>query len=477
MENAADGKAVLHRARCEELEVELEFEERTGDVVETEPLSMENLQEGDLGFDEPRRGQLREGIVMQRRDDGLVVDIGAKRDGIVPVADLAQLEGADAFEIGQTVPVIVMKPRNNDGNVELSIAQAKQQEDWLTAEQMKNDETVCEAKVVESNRGGLTVEFGRLRGFVPMSQLIGFGRIRQASERYRRLGALVGKTMLLKVIEVNRSRRRLILSQQAAAKEWRTERRKQLLEDLEAGQVRSGRLSQITNFGLFVNLGGLDGLVHVSELSWGRIENPADVYRVGQRVKVKVLSVDRDRQRIALSIKALAPDPWDTAEERYTIGQLADGKVSQLADFGIFVELEPGVEGLLHNSELLAAEQRDELTVGTEVLVKVIRIEPDRRRIGLSARQVRREEWEQWYAEAASRAEAKAQAKAEAEAAAALDDLDEGDDFLAEGEVLEAVENADVEVETEEVVEPVDDVEIEAEEVIAPADDVEASEA
>ncbi len=466
MENAADGKAVLHRARCEELEVELEFEERTGDVVETEPFSMENLQEGDLGFDEPRRGQLREGIVMQRRDDGLVVDIGAKRDGIVPVADLAQLEGADAFEIGQTVPVIVMKPRNNDGNVELSIAQAKQQEDWLTAEQMKNDETVCEAKVVESNRGGLTVEFGRLRGFVPMSQLIGFGRIRQASERYRRLGALVGKTMLLKVIEVNRSRRRLILSQQAAAKEWRTERRKQLLEDLEPGQVRSGRLSQITNFGLFVNLGGLDGLVHVSELSWGRIENPADVYRVGQRVKVKVLSVDRDRQRIALSIKALTPDPWDTAEERYTIGQLADGKVSQLADFGIFVELEPGVEGLLHNSELLSAEQRDELTVGAEVLVKVIRIEPDRRRIGLSARQVRREEWEQWYAEAASRAEAKAQAKAEAEAAAALDDLDEGDDFLAEGEVFEALENADVA-----------DVEVEAEAVVEPADDVEASEA
>lgn len=424
---------------CEELEVELEFEERKGDVTETEPLSMENLEEGALGFDEPRRGQLREGIIMQQREDGLVVDIGTKRDGIVPAADLAYLSGGADFQVGQTVPVIVVQPRNNDGNVELSISQAKQQEDWLKAEQMKNDETVCEATVLESNRGGLTVEFGRLRGFVPMSQLIGFGRIRQASERYRRLGALVGKKMLLKVIEVNRGRRRLILSQQAAAKEWRTERRRQLLEELESGQVRSGRLSQITNFGLFVNLGGLDGLVHVSELSWGRIENPADVYRVGQRVKVKVLNVDRDRQRIALSIKALIPDPWETATERYVVGQLAEGKVSQMADFGIFVELEPGVEGLLHNSELLAAEQRTELTVGTEVLVKVIRIESDRRRIGLSARQVRREEWEQWYAEAESRAAAKAQAQQKSTEHVDAD-LDEEDDFLVEGEVFEDVE-------------------------------------
>ncbi|MBN1921373.1 MAG: S1 RNA-binding domain-containing protein [Anaerolineae bacterium] len=416
--------------------MELEFEERKGEVAETEPLTMENLEEGALGFDEPRRGQLREGIIMQQREDGLVVDIGTKRDGIVPVADLAYLTNAADFKIGQTIPVIVVQPRNNDGNVELSISQAKQQEDWLKAEQMKNDETVCEATVLESNRGGLTVEFGRLRGFVPMSQLIGFGRIRQASERYRRLGALVGKKMLLKVIEVNRGRRRLILSQQAAAKEWRTERRRQLLEELEPEQVRSGRLSQITNFGLFVNLGGLDGLVHVSELSWGRIENPADVYRVGQRVKVKVLSIDRERQRIALSIKALIPDPWETAEERYAVGQLAEGKVSQMADFGIFVELEPGVEGLLHNSELLAPEQREELTIGTEVLVKVIRIEPDRRRIGLSARQVRREEWEQWYAEAAVRAAAKEQAQQKMAETADTEDLDEEDDFLTEGEGL-----------------------------------------
>jgi len=269
-----------------------------------------------------------------------------------------------------------------------------------------------------------------------MSQLIGFGQIRQATERYRRLNALVGKKMLLKVIEVNRGRRRLILSQQAAAKEWRAERRRQLLEELQPGQVRTGRVSQITNFGLFINLGGLDGLVHVSELSWGRIENPAEVYHVGQRIKVKVLSVDRERQRIALSIKALVPDPWETVEQRYTIGKLVEGKVSQMADFGVFVELEPGVEGLLHNSELLSDEQREELAVGTNVLVKVIRIEPDRRRIGLSARKVGREEWEQWYAEAAARAEAQEQARREAEAQA-VPESESAESLLAEDEIFD----------------------------------------
>ncbi|MBN1259569.1 MAG: 30S ribosomal protein S1 [Anaerolineae bacterium] len=405
-------------------------------ATEPDPISMENLEEEALDFDAPRRGQLREGTIVQVRDEGLVVDIGGKRDGFVPASDLTELDDRDEFGVGQEIPVMVTRSRNNDGNVELSISQARLQEDWITAEQLKNDQEVYETTVLDSNRGGLTVEFGRLRGFVPMSQLIGFSRIRQAPERYRRLRAMVGKSIMLKVIEVNRGRRRLILSQQAAAKEWRADRRQRLLEDLEAGQIRSGRISQITSFGLFVNLGGLDGLVHVSELSWGRIENPEEVYRIGQRIKVKVLSIDRDRQRIALSIKALTPDPWESVTERYDIGSLVEGKVSQIADFGIFVELEPGIEGLLHNSELLAAEQRDELQSGARVLVKVIRIETDRRRIGLSARQVRRIEWEEWYTQ-----------KAEREAAEALKEPD-AEDLLGDGDFDEESEFDDEDVDS-----------------------------
>ncbi len=192
----------------------------------------------------------------------------------MPFEDLAEVQGRE-FNVGDTVPVVVAKFRDSDGNVELSISQALLQEDWLIAEKLLESQDVYESRVTGANRGGLTVEFGRLRGFVPMSQLIGFNRIRQPGERQRRLEAMVDEEILLKVIEVNRRRRRLILSQRAAAKEWRATRRQDLLEELEADQVRRGRISQITDFGLFVNLGGMDGLVHISELSWGRIENPS----------------------------------------------------------------------------------------------------------------------------------------------------------------------------------------------------------
>jgi small subunit ribosomal protein S1 len=381
--------------------------------------SWEDQLEESLSAGTLKRGELREGTILYLRSDGFVVDIGAKRDGFVPIEDVQDIVGRE-FGVGDEVPVVVSRFRDSDGNVELSIAQALLQEDWLIAEKLLESQDVYESRVTGSNRGGITVEFGRLRGFVPMSQLIGFNRIRQPAERQRRLEAMEDEEILLKVIEVNRRRRRLILSQRAAAKEWRATRRQDLLEELEADQVRRGRISQITDFGLFVNLGGMDGLVHISELSWGRIENPGEVYHVGQRVKVRVLNVDRDRQRIALSIKALTPDPWESAVERYGIGRLVQGRVTQVVDFGVFIELEPGIEGLLHNSELRDIAQREELSSGDAVLVKVIRVEPDRRRIGLSVRQVRPDEWEEW---------ALAQIQEEAEAAAVVDADDDDDDF------------------------------------------------
>lgn len=360
-----------------------------------EMASWEDQLEKSLEGSTLKHGELREGTILYQKETGLVIDIGAKRDGFVPMADLEELVDT-TFEVGQDVPVIVTRFQDSDGNVELSISQALLQEDWLKAEKLLENQEVYETKVLAANRGGLTVEFGRLRGFIPMSQLIGFSRVRQATERHRRLRSMIDQTIMVKVIEVNRRRRRLIFSQLAAAKEWRAIRREQLLGELEEGQVRRGRISQITDFGLFVNLGGLDGLVHISELSWGRIEKPSEVYRPGQRVKVKVISVDRERQRIALSIKALTPDPWDTAPERYTLGQMVEGHISQLVDFGAFIEIEPGVEGLLHNSELRDYEQREELEASGSVLVKVIRVESERRRMGLSVRQVRPEEWEEW---------------------------------------------------------------------------------
>lgn len=444
----------------------------------TEPVSMEQWEdqlEESLAGTELRRGELREGVILALKDGGLVVDIGSKRDGFVPREDLEDLENK-TFNVGDTVNVIVTRFRDSDGNVELSVSQAMLQEDWIKAEKLREDESVYEALVLNANRGGLTVEFGHLRGFIPMSQLIGFSRIRQAAERHRRLRAMVGQKIMLKVIEVNRRRRRLILSQRAAAKEWRSARRHQLMEELEAGQVRRGRISQITDFGLFVNLGGLDGLVHISELSWGRIEDPREVYHEGQRIKVKVLNVDRDRQRIALSIKALVPDPWGIAPEKYKEGTLVEGKVTQVVDFGIFVELEPGVEGLLHNSELGDVEQRNELTAGESVLVKVIRVEPDRRRIGLSVRQVHRDEWEEWAAAKAAAAEMAAQAKVEEESEETAELEEDEDEFGLEltdevgEELIEIDENELDETPLPEIIDDAEDVE-EAASVVAESAD------
>lgn len=378
-----------------EMSAEASVEASTEESEASEDGSWEDQLEQSLASGELKRGEIRDGTIIDRRENGLVVDVGGKRDGFVPRSDIRDIEDMD-FEVGSEVPVLVTRVDDSNGTVQLSVSQALEQEDWLRAEALMEKKEVYETEVTGSNRGGLTVDFGRIRGFIPMSQIIGFNRIRNPGERRRRLRSMVGEDIMVKVIEVNRRRQRLILSQRAAAKEWRAARRDDLLDELEAGQTRSGRISQITDFGLFVNLGGLDGLVHISELSWGRIENPGEIYSPGQRVKVKVLNVDKSRERIALSIKALKPDPWETVDVKYTPGDLVEGKVTQVVDFGAFIELEPGVEGLLHNSEFMDFAQREELEQGQSLLVKIIRIEPNRRRIGLSIRQVRPIEWENW---------------------------------------------------------------------------------
>lgn len=429
-------------------------DESSADAESAEGSWEEQLEES-LASSELKRGEIREGTIIDRRENGLVVDVGGKRDGFVPNSDIRTFTDME-FEVGSEIPVLVTRVDGGDGNIQLSVSQALEQEDWLRAEKLMEQQEVYETTVTGSNRGGLTVDFGHIRGFIPMSQIIGFNRIRNAGERRRRLRSMVDEEIMVKVIEVNRRRQRLILSQRAAAKEWRAARREDLLDELEAGQVRNGRISQITDFGLFVNLGGLDGLVHISELSWGRIENPGEIYSPGQRVKVKVLKVDKGRERIALSIKALKPDPWETVDVKYTPGDLVEGKVTQVVDFGAFIELEPGVEGLLHNSEFMDFAQREELEQGQSLLVKIIRIEPNRRRIGLSVRQVRPIEWENW---AVSHMDL---SKPEASSEAA--EVEEEED------VIEAVE------EDEEAIEVAEDTDVEAE-VVEQTEDADAADA
>jgi small subunit ribosomal protein S1 len=252
--------------------------------------------------------------------------------------------------------------------------------------------TIMSARVVEVNRGGLVADVEGLRGFIPLSQI---ARLRpgvspSGQDNESLLASLVGQTLSVKVLEVNRARNRLVLSERAASQELRGQRRERLLAELKEGEVRRGRVSGITDFGVFVDLGGADGLVHLSELAWRPITNPSEVVEVGGEVDVVVLGVDRERQKISLSIRRTQPEPWVTAAERYPVGSLVTGTVARLTTFGAFVRLDDGIEGLVHVSELSdrhVTHPRNVVKEGDVITVRVLRVEADRRRLGLSLRQ------------------------------------------------------------------------------------------
>lgn len=360
----------------------------------------------DAGYDyeEPHRGDIRTGEVLEVNDRGVVVDIGLKREGFVPAEDLTRLDEKTRSEVqvGKEVSVFVLRPWDKEGHPILSIHQACLHEDWIQAQEMMKQGELYEGEITSFNRGGLIVPFGKIRGFVPASQVVGMPRRLSAEERRRRMDEMVGERIGLKIIEVDRRRRRLIFSQRRALRAWQELQREQLIKELSKGEVRHGKVTDITGFGAFVDLGGADGLIHISELSWRRVEDPREVVKVGQELDVYVLNVDRERKRIALSLKKLEPDPWDLVDEHYHEGQLVEGKVTRVLDFGAFVQLDIGVEGLLHTSEMIGTPElspSDIVHSGDKLLVKIVRIESRRRRIALSARQVRKSEWERWVAE------------------------------------------------------------------------------
>ncbi|MBN1956270.1 MAG: 30S ribosomal protein S1 [Anaerolineae bacterium] len=370
-----------------------------------------------------KRGDIRMGTVIEVSKDGALIDIGLKREGFASTEDLQRLERAQMGEItaGEDVPVMILSFEGSEGYIAVSVHRARLEEDWLKAEKMLDSGEVYEAEIVGHNRGGLTVQFGRIRGFIPLSHIVGLPRGMRDPERRDKLASMVGEQAGLRVIEVNRHRQRLIFSQRLAHRTYQRMRKRRLLDELEEGQRRRGVVSSITNFGAFVDLGGVDGLVHVSELSWQHVDSPRDVVDIGDEVDVIVLEVDRSRERIGLSIKQTQEDPWENVDERYSVNQLVEGVVTRVVEIGAFVELEPGIEGLLHVSELVGAPNvtpQELLESGQQELVKILRIEKNRRRIGLSARRVRREEWEEWAAEKAAQEAAEAEAAAVEEPAA-----------------------------------------------------------
>ncbi len=347
-------------------------------------------EEEEIGM--PERGELREGIIVEVRPNELLVNIGAKRDGIVPQSDLSRLdkEFVASLKEGATVPVVVSKLTADEGMLVLSIADALQQKDWQRAEEMLASGEIGTYPVIGYNKGGLLVRFGHLRGFIPASHVVGLPRNLSEEERNRRLEALIGQIVPAKVIEVDRRRRRLVLSQRLAEREYRAQRKAELFERLRPGDIITGVVRSLRPFGAFVDIGGADGLLHVSEIGWTPVSHPRDVLQVGQEIQVEILRMDPERQRIALSRKRLLPNPWESIEERYQPGQTILVTITRVVDFGAFAQLEPGVEGLIHVSELAdidVAEPLKTVEPGDRVPVKILRVDSRRQRIGLSRRQ------------------------------------------------------------------------------------------
>lgn len=359
------------------------------------------LLEESFHFEQPERGDLLTGTILAIDDQGMIVDVGMKRDAVVPRADLERMEGV-TYSLGQEVAVIVIYVEDHDGNLVVSVSQARQSEDWIRAEDLMQTGEVWEGVVADANRGGLIIPFGNLRGFVPASHVADLPRGLNEDDRKDHMTSLVGKNILVKVIEVNRKRRRLVLSQREATRGRRDQKKETLLEELHEGEVRRGVVSGLRDFGAFVDLGGADGLIHISELAWCRVKHPKELLNVGDEVDVYILRLDHESKRIGLSLKRLQPNPWTLVDGLYHVGQLVEGTVSRVAQFGAFISLDPGIEALLHTNQMSEPAPEDPvglLREGDKLLMRIISIESHRQRLGLSLRDVSEEERERWTEE------------------------------------------------------------------------------
>ena len=356
--------------------------------------SMEKLlQEEGLTLDFPKQGEIRTGVIASIGDNEILVSVGTKSEGVISGKEKEQIpaEALANFQVGQEIPVYVLNPEDPSGNLILSYMRAREENDWLEAEKMKASGEAFDCKVIGYNKGGLIVPLGLLRGFVPASQVSVMRRVEDNESVDVRWSKLVGEPIKVVVIEVDRARHRLILSERSALQETRETIKDRLLDELHEGAIKTGRVTSLADFGAFVNIDGADGLVHLSEISWERIEHPGEVLKVGQEVKVKVIAVDQERKRIGLSIRQLLPDPWMVKVSSLKEGQLVEGKITHLTKFGAFAKLDEDLEGLIHISEL--SDQRinhpkEVVKEGDVVTLRVIKLDTERRRIGLSLRKV-----------------------------------------------------------------------------------------
>jgi len=328
-------------------------------------------------------GDIIDGVVVRVDPDEVLVDVGSKSEGVISSRELGTREaGTPDLHSGDHIKVFVLQPENEDGNVVLSLRRARAESVWIKAQDQQASGEMMDAEVREQNKGGLIVNILGLRGFLPTSQV---------SRTYSsNLQELVGQRIGVKILEVNRKRNRLIVSQKAAFDEDRARQRGELFEKLKIGDEIQGKVSGLTTYGAFVNLGAADGLIHISELSWDRVANVGDVLQVGQDVQVKVIKLDPETSRISLSLRQLGQDPWDHIEKRFPPGAIVDGEVTKIKKYGAFLQIGDGIEGLLHISELAwehVEHTEDVVQVGQKLKVRVLQADRSRRRISLSLKQ------------------------------------------------------------------------------------------
>ncbi len=470
--------------------------------VEPEEHPMDALLEAEAyDLETPRRGEIRTGTIARVTESDVLVDIGAKSEGLISSRELEQLTDEQKAElvVGSEINVYVIRSADRDGTLLLSISRAEEENEWQEAEELLESSEPYEGLISGYNKGGLIVKFGHLRGFIPASQ-VSLARRRRAEGETpdQRWGKMAGEPIIAKVIEVDRRRNRLILSERAAARESRDALKERLISELKPGETRTGTVISLADFGAFVDIGGADGLVHISELSWKRVAHPKDVLKVGQEIDVKVLSVDPEQKRISLSLRELESNPWDEILDSFQEGQLIEGTITKLTKFGAFATIKDiedyEIEGLIHISEL--SDQRIEhprevVSEDQTLTLRLIKIDRERRRLGLSLKQVDSAEFTDvdWQT-AMQGMEAGAEQESQPEPPVPVEDFDadlEGDipdlppvaeaEDVAESEEASAQVEAELESTDEAVAPDLEEEEIEVEMAVDDTQDAELPEA
>ncbi|MBU0687814.1 MAG: 30S ribosomal protein S1 [Candidatus Margulisbacteria bacterium] len=334
-------------------------------------------------FKEYKSGDIVPGTVVKVDNNSLLVDIGYKAEGILAIKDLSSKDQKAGLKVGDKINVLIEKLENREGYVELSKEKADYEVSWNQAYQAYKERSVLDAKVTSAVKGGLVVDYSGIRGFIPASQ------VKKAQNA--KLEDFVGTVIPIKVIQIDRRAGKVVLSHKLAAGEKKNHEKEKILNEIEVGQVKHGTVSSVKNFGAFVDLGGIEGLIHITELSWKRVKHPSVVVKVGQELDVFVLGVDKVNKKVALGLKELQPDPWEAATSHYKPGQIVKGKIARLTNFGAFIELGHDLEGLCHISEISnekIAHPQDVVKPGDEVDVKILRVLPDEQKIGLSIKRV-----------------------------------------------------------------------------------------